>query len=127
MSNLVRSSIVIATGLLLIVGPYAWAQRFQQAFRAQCARQIRDAEVARGNGAAAQLSDDEILANGFGLEVSSADSTRLMIADLFIRLWWVYGLIVLGLCYGMYLFLRPPPANPRVDVSTRSEASDSGL
>lgn len=105
MSTSIRYSIATMTTLLLLLGPFGWAIQFRQSFRAKYARLLRDAEVARGNAAAASLSDDEILADGFGVELPADEVFRIWISDMLFKFWWFWGLFVLALSYGLFVFL----------------------
>jgi hypothetical protein len=105
MSTSFRYLIVTATGLLLILGPFAWAFQFMHDLRAELAKRYREHEVSQGNVAAAKLSDDEILKDGFGAELPPEVVIRITIADILFKFWWVWSLFVVALSYGLFVML----------------------
>ncbi len=123
MSSFSRYLIISVTAFLLILGPLAWAIQFKRAFRAQMAQRIRDHEVAQGNAAAARLSDDEVLQGGFGAELPPGVMTRLMICDVLLKFWWLWSLLVLTLCYGLFFLLGSFGSTPASGMTT--SVSDS--
>lgn len=105
MSNFIRCLIAGTTVILLILGPLAWATQFKRSFRASIANQIRDQARAAGDSATANASDEDVLKDGFGVELSSSEMNRLWRASMLLTYWWLWSLLACGIGYGLFALL----------------------
>lgn len=104
MSTPFRYLIAIVTALLLILGPFCCVMWFTQSFRSKYAKLARETHIAAGDFAAANRSDSEVLQD-FGTEVNEAEMIGLTISDLLYKFWWFWCLLVIAVCYGLFLLL----------------------
>ncbi len=105
MNRYFRWAIVFVFAILIFAGPFAWAVSFSRGLADRVEKQMRDQLIAEGKiEEAAQLSFGGKLQN-IGLELSSEDLNRFYAADMLWKFWWLWGLLVIGCSYGLFVVL----------------------
>ena len=104
MNRSFRWIVVLTFALLAFAGPLAWAKSFGQQLINRLAREARQQLIAEGKwDAATQTPIDGQRA--IGTQLSPEDLNSIFLADLLVKFWWIWGLLVIGCSYGLFVLL----------------------
>ena len=114
MSFIFRLVIAIGFAILAFAGPLAWARAFRLELISYIEFQELDDAIAAGRTEEAAQLEREIL-QGFGAELSPIGAYKLFAAEMLTQYWGAWGLLVVGVSYGVFLILgRRQPSNQAI-------------
>lgn len=123
MSNTFRYAVAVIFAILVFLGPLIWAKTFSRRLVDSLVQQARNQLIAEGKvEEASQLSSDGRL-HDMGVMLSPADMNRVLASELLLKFWWLWGILIVGCSYGIFVGLGYVLSN---DALTKATESASG-
>ncbi|MES2789265.1 MAG: hypothetical protein V4719_06560 [Planctomycetota bacterium] len=122
-NNNFRYGVVVIFAILAFLGPLIWAKTFSLRLADRLAQQLRSQLIAEGKvEEASQLSSEDRL-DDFGVELSPEDLNQVLASELLLKFWWLWGLLIVGCSYGIFVGLGYFLSN---DALTKATENASG-